>query len=299
MVSTPVRSWGRPTAVVSGAAVAVGLAGAWLTPTTTDIARPAGLGSGSAAAVSVRLVADVTPMVSVWPAAGLGGGTGRRWFRWLGRGRGGPVAGPARLGERVELELFRWGGEPARLVVVGWAWAGADRVQHRWAVARVLPAQQRGGLQLGELRARLARRGVEAGQARRGRRVRFGRLRWQLRFSALGVRGRRTRAQRAVRREAADRRPVRALTPAGVATRVATPAVATGYGRITWPRRNGGQPAWPVGVATRWPVSVAGRGGHGTAGRAWPRPPRVANHGRRQRRPLGADPAAEGRRSDS
>jgi len=76
MVSTPVRSWGRPTAVVSGAAVVVGLAGAWLTPTSADTARPASLGSGSAAAVSVRLVADVRPMVSVWPAAGLGGGPG-------------------------------------------------------------------------------------------------------------------------------------------------------------------------------------------------------------------------------
>ena len=104
MVSTPVRSWGRPTAVVSGAAVVVGLAGAWLTPTATDTARPASLGSGSAAAVSVRLVADVTPMVSVWPAAGLGGDraaavpmarAGTRWPR--------PRSGTARRVGRVRV----------------------------------------------------------------------------------------------------------------------------------------------------------------------------------------------------
>jgi hypothetical protein len=41
MVSTPVRSWGRPTAVVSGAAVMVGLAGAWLSPVAADTAGPA------------------------------------------------------------------------------------------------------------------------------------------------------------------------------------------------------------------------------------------------------------------
>jgi hypothetical protein len=80
MVSTPVRSWGRPTAVVSGAAVMVGLAGAWLTPTTADSARPASLGSGlnvTVSTVPVRLVAYVTPMRSVWLAAGgLGGGPG-------------------------------------------------------------------------------------------------------------------------------------------------------------------------------------------------------------------------------
>ena len=87
MVSTPVRSWGRPTAVVSGAAVMVGLAGAWLTPATADPARPASLGAGPNATVPVRLVSDVTPMVSAWPAAGLGGRLG-----------GGPGGGPGGSG---------------------------------------------------------------------------------------------------------------------------------------------------------------------------------------------------------
>jgi hypothetical protein len=125
MVSTPVRSWGRPTAVVSGAAVMVGLAGAWLTPTTADSARPASLGSGQNVMVStapVRPVAYVTPMSSVWLAAGgLGGGPGGG----LGDGPGGGSDGsggssvapsPARHGSGSGSSSSSSGGSVSRHV---------------------------------------------------------------------------------------------------------------------------------------------------------------------------------------
>jgi hypothetical protein len=79
MVSTPIRSWVRPAALVSGGVPMVCLTGAWRAPLST---HPTPLSATPAASgAAVRLVADVTSLHPGWPAAsgpggGLGGGPG-------------------------------------------------------------------------------------------------------------------------------------------------------------------------------------------------------------------------------
>jgi hypothetical protein len=79
MVSSPIRSWVRPAAVVSGGVAMVCLTGAWHAPISTHptplSATPAAGAVASGAAV--RLVAEVTSLRPGWPAAsGPGGGLG-------------------------------------------------------------------------------------------------------------------------------------------------------------------------------------------------------------------------------
>jgi hypothetical protein len=83
MVSTPIRSWARPTAMVSGGVAMVCLAGAWHAPISTHPTHPGATPAATAAAsgVTVRLVAEITSLRPGWPAAGgpgggLGGGSG-------------------------------------------------------------------------------------------------------------------------------------------------------------------------------------------------------------------------------